>query len=435
MSYVKQNFQDGDTLYADQLNDMDDIISEVAPVTDEAEFPVTPSQFVENSLYNVATNGTYGNNGAYKHAFFNVTPGETYYVTGSCATSNRTYPLGAFYGPYSDYRMSIFGDEANTQYSDYEIVAPENANRMVVNSCNLGEEIKVFTKRRIIDALKDFPEVTQTLAQVVDNETKLAVRVGRNFAPRTVDAVIREAKRNPFEWKSYDKGYVSFVFDDLRDSIDHFAAVFEEYGIPICIAAIPARRYFQASGLTEPKGSYTVGMDMRQVMQTAQGLGGEIMTHNSIVINSRNQYDYSTMYEYFVNSKDTLEELNLTVRGIIRAGGPDQISRSPEIERWLVAEYDYSNMGYTLNHTLERESINQPVADIKALIHNAATNHDWVRFMLHDYDYGDYFTDETVLREILDYCVSEGVAVVTYAHMFDTFGTSKIEKMIAGGTA
>ena len=434
MSYVKQNFKDGDVLHASQLNAMDDVIEGVAPLTEGGEFVLTPTEYVANSVYNVATRENYGDRAAFKHAFYEVTAGETYYITGSSAANPNVYPLCAFWGTKSNYRISIHGTDKETQYADYEITAPEGAVRMVVNSTFVGEEIKVYTRTQIIEALKDYPTVAGNVTGLKQTAQELTERVAHGFSPRNSDAVILQMKRNPPCWKPFDSGYVTFVFDDLLDAVDGICATFEEYNFPIVLAAIPARLNITAKGLQADRGSYTVGMTMRQICHTVESLGGEIMAHNINSITADNQSDVDFMYDYFIHTKDILLQNSYNIRGIIRAGGTNQISRSKEIERYLIAEYEYSDMGYTAHHRMDRVTINQPVEDIKAAILNAKNTSTWLRFYGHDYDYGDYFTSEAVLREILDYCVSVSIPVVTCMHMYDTFASTYLEEALNGNS-
>lgn len=261
--------------------------------------------------------------------------------------------------------------------------------------------------------------------QVAANEEA----IDRGFFPAMSDATIYESAKNPFAWEAFDKGYVSFVFDDLRDSVDSPCSIFEEYGFPIVLAAIPARENAVANGLSQTRGNFTPGMTMKSICLQVVANGGEIMAHNPRAINTELQWDKDFMYEYFIGTKKKLESWGLNIRGIIRAGGEDQLSFSPEIDRWLISNYEYSNMSENFaNHNIQRITINQSIENLKTAIGNAAENKSWVRIMAHDYDYGggETFTGESDLREILDYCKTSGISVVTYSYMFDRFGTSEL---------
>ena len=83
-------------------------------------------------------------------------------------------------------------------------------------------------------------------------------------------------------------------------------------------------------------------MSVKEVCDRVVILGGEILAHNSSpVINVTNQYDYDFMHKYFITTKKQLEVNGYNVRGIIRAGGTGAISGTPEIEKWLIGNYEY----------------------------------------------------------------------------------------------
>ena len=378
-------------------------------VTAEAE------KTVDGSLYNVRNGSTYGTNDAsLQHMFFKVEEGMKYYVSGSSASDGTLYSLGGFLQNMSGAAFETFGTNNSTEYTDYEIKAPIGAQYMVVNRNK--ENIKIVVRKEI--------GLRESLAKT---------SIAKNYSAKTLDGVIYEAKKNPFCFKTFNKGYISFVFDDLPNVIDSIAATFEEYNMPLCIAAIPDYLTYSATSLTQNRGSYTQGMTRQAVCTKVQELGGEIFAHNSEVINVENQFDYTFMYNHFITSKELLEQKGLTIRGIIRSGGEGQINKSAEIERWVTGNYEYSNYGYAPQHNLERENINQNINVIKGLIDDAVTNKKWIRIMAHDYNFGngETFTNENDLRTILDYCQNSGITVVTYAYMFDTFRSSELEERIA----
>lgn len=376
---------------------------------------VDPEKTVSGSIYNVQNGSTYGNNdNSLQHMFFKVEPGAKYYVSGSSASNGELYALGGFLKSMSGAAIGAFGTDKSTQYTDYEIKAPSDAVYMVVNRNK--ENIQIVVRKEA--GLK---------------ESLAGVSASRNYSAKTLDGVIYEAKKNPFAFKAFDKGYISFVFDDLPTVIDSIAATFEEYSMPLCLAAIPENLAYSATGLTAAHGSYTKGMLRSAVCTKVQELGGEILAHNTAVINIDNQFDYGFMYDHFITTRKLLEKQGFTIRGIIRSGGTGQINKSAEIERWVTGNYEYSNYGYAPQHNLERDSINQSISTVKSLIDQAVTNKTWLRIMAHDYNFGngETFTGESDLRTILSYCQTKGITVVTYAHMFDTFRSSVLEERIA----
>lgn len=401
------------TSLMERVDDIDNKLGSLGKLTEivDAEAEKT----VSGSIYNVKNGSTYGvDDNSLEHAFFAVTPGMKYYVSGSSASNGSLYALGGFLSSMSGAVMESFGTDNSTQYTDHEVIAPSGSAYMVVNRNK--ENVKIAVRKEV--GLREY------LA---------GVSVGKNYSAKTLDGVICEAKKNPFCFKAFDKGYISFVFDDLPTVIDSIAATFEEYSMPLCIAAIPENLAYYATGLTETRGSYAKGMRRSAVCTQVQELGGEIFAHNTDVINIDNQFDYGFMYDHFITCRETLEKQGYTIRGIIRSGGEGQINKSAEIERWVTGNYEYSNYGYAPQHNLERESINQNLNTVKGLIDDAVSNKKWLRIMAHDFNHGggETFTGEDDLRAILDYCVSSGITVVTYAHMFDAFRSSVLEERIA----
>ena len=418
------------------LDDYDERIDEIEERLGEVPITLTPYEVVDRSIYNVITGETYGDNANYRHEKYTVTPGQTYKITGASASNASSYPAGAFFKNGTAYRLSKFGDAASTVYTDLEVTAPADADYMVLNKNVSGVVIRAVTTETIEAAIDSVAGAANSLNTLQTEMDGLTARIASGYMPRTVDAVIMAEKRNPFRFAAFDKGYVSFVFDDLRLQIDSIASIFEEFGMPVILAALPSRMGVEATGLTQPRGSFTPGMQMFDICRLVVENGGEIQAHNSTVITADNQYDYATMYDYFVTTKERLEHWGVPyvgqIRGLVRAGGEGQLLTSKEIERWVVGYYEYSNMGYTIQHDLSRVTINQPMTDIKTAIADAATNHTWLRIMGHDYDYGGgtTFTGENDLREILSYCNSVGVDVVTYAYMYDNFGSSVLEEKL-----
>ena len=424
---------------SDVLDDYENRISTLEAFKEEIEtvsIRLQPYETVERSLYNVATGETYGDSAAYSHQKFHVTPGQTYIITGTCASNTVCYPAVAFFKSSRAYRLSLAGDTANTTYTDLEVTAPAEAEFMVVNSNLSTVTIKAATTESLPDAVSDLATMSETVAEIQSEFSDVQTRVENAFAPASVDAVIYQSLRNPFKYKEFEKGKISFVFDDLRSQQDSIASIFEMYSMPLCLAAIPSRMGVVANGLEQARGTFTPGMYMFEVVQHVVQNGGETLAHNSVVLNRNNQYDYKTMYSYFFETRANLEYwLSRTgpIRGLIRAGGSDQINSSKEIERWLYATYEYSDMG---NHSemecyyLNRVNINQPLADIKQLIDDCEANKTWLRFYGHDYDYGGGTTlaSEQDLMDILDYVQSKNVDVVTFATMYDDYGSTRAEE-------
>ena len=557
--YTKQNFSDGDVLYAADLNEMDDVIasSDEALQFKEVEPYIrnlTPVKKVPNYLYHVHNKVPFGPGGEKAYQIFDCSPG-TYYITGATATNNVSYPLCAFYDSAGEL-LYAHESEQNTYYTDEEVTAPAGSETLVVNCAQLNapiaaKQLVTSTGSEQIDGILDNissmkasiksmstpkkntevekgveltatsvvegkmygvvgkTEYTKSNAAyaffdvkglnyyfvsgasatngftyslcafyddkdnfldnkgtdtntVYNNElvmapagaVKMVVNRSRsdatikvvtgviqetsgNYSLDVAETLIRLDKRNPFMFKTFDKGYVTFVFDDLLVDLDSIASIFSKHNAPFCIAAIADRLDVKATYLQESAYDYTPGMAMRDIMATAVSKGAEIMTHNSSpVVTQDNQYDYDFMWKHFVQSKKRLQAAGFNIRGLIRAGGAGVISGTQEIEKWLIGNYEYANQGTATQYTLDRISITQPIADIKAAIDDAVQNHKWIRFMCHGYDFdGTTFTGPEDLEEILLYALNyvdtDGtLGIVTYADMFDRFGSSLLQQNI-----
>lgn len=370
---------------------------------------LTADEIVSGKIYNVVTKGTY-NSSAAAYAVYTVTGLKYIFVSGASATNVSSYPLCAAYSETGTL-LDSWGIEPVTTYDDYKVELPSGAVTVVVNRSLSEQSARLLCKAGIVE---ESGGSTGNLWHDI------------NLA----DIRVMEAKKNPFRLAPLDKGYVTFVVDDLLTDLDSIASLFEQYGFPLGIAAIPDRLDMQATFLQETRGNFSPGMTMRQIMAQVVANGGEIMTHNSSpVVTVDNQNDNEFMEGYFVTSKHNLENAGFTVRGLIRAGGTGAISGTPQIERWLtLGGYEYSNIGTADNYNQDRITIQKPQETIKELILKAKTEGTWLKWMVHGYAFGggETFTGEADLIEILEYCQEIGIPVVTYGYIFDHFSSSEL---------
>ena len=274
-------------------------------------------------------------------------------------------------------------------------------------------------------------ELSKKPSYLKDEIEKTVSDYDKDLQDRIATAMIREKKRNPFEFKALDKGFVSFVFDDLRFDIDLVASIFAEFNLPLCVSAIPKNLTHTATGLKADAHGFTTGMKMKDILTKVQENGGEIFSHNDEVVNATNQYDFDFMYGYYVNNKKILEDNGFKVRGLISAGGNGSVTKTDEIEKWLILNYDYSNQGVAGNYDKGRVNLNQPLDTVKQLITDAKNNKLWVSFMAHTLSGQEANITEANLREWLQHCKDIGVDVVTYAHVFDNYSSTKLENLLA----
>ncbi len=368
---------------------------------------LSPIETIEGSILNVRDMGLYSGNNI-EHSFYSITEGSYYFYTAACSSNAYSYPAGAFYDNNGNLIMT-FGESAGMIFENVLVKAPAHATTCVLNKNN---GLKTLSLKEAI-----VPSATPAQTE----------KYNLDFA----DALIRLEKRNPFKFAPMNEGYVTFIFDDLTYDIDTVAAVFAEYNYPACFAAIPIRLSEKANGLSAPKGDYTVGMTMQEVLTQAVADGGEVLVHNrGPAITEESQYDYEFMYGYFVQSKQDLINAGFRPRGIIRAGGANAILRSPEIDRWLIGCYEYANMGTLPQYNWDRVDTNGDLSAMKEAIDRAYTDHTWVVFMCHGldaYHHGEAMSDESRLREILTYCQTKGINTVTCSYIFDHYSSSTTE--------
>ena len=382
---------------------------------------VTPSITKIDKLCNLVTLAERESPGS-AYSRFSVQGGNLYLVSGKAASNTDAYCLGGFLDSENNV-LAKFGTEPYMIYNDLPVIAPEGATTMIVNTNRNSEyPTSCFNAEYDTDCIDEIKETV--------------TRLSRDYSLDVADALIRQAKKNPFQLAALDKGYVTFVFDDLMNEIDSIASIFEQYQMPLCLAAIPVKMSQRANWLEQSRGSFTPNMLKSEIMRVVVSNGGEILAHNtSPVVDVTNQYDYDFMYGYFVKCKKAIEDAGFKVRGIIKAGGTGAISGTPEIERWLIGNYEYSNIGSAENYNKIRININQPLDDLKASIQDAYTNHTWLRIVGHGYGaehLGDYLPDEAALEAILDYCNTLGITVCTYAYIFDNFSSSAFLESLKG---
>ena len=245
--------------------------------------------------------------------------------------------------------------------------------------------------------------------------------IAKRYNLGTAATLVELASRNPFRFSALEEAKISFVWDGPYADLDKVAAIFKGYNFPICVGATPSFMYATASGLSEPSNGYTVGMSMPDLLAKIVEDGGEIMVHPDGLVTASNQDDYDAMYDYFVSDKEKIESYGFSVRGQVRHGGSGIVTGTPQIEKWLIGNYEYGNNGTADNYNLQRIDINQTLANLKAAVDNAVANKTWLRFMCHSLDssLSANAVSEEILTGLLDYIAGLNVDVVTYAAVFD----------------
>ena len=219
-------------------------------------------------------------------------------------------------------------------------------------------------------------------------------------------------------YDKFDKAYITFVNDDTWGSIHDYANLFIEKDIPLVLATIPELLIENSSSTEETR---------LEVARRVEQAGGEIIAHNGAPLTREGFSDYSTMYSYFVRTKQMFNAYNLDVNGIILSGGTGQVTGAEETERWASSIYSYSDLygvkGENLNNVYfyGRGNIgnyNNDLDKIKQEIDSTIENKTWRIFYFHT----SYEIKDEVLEQVLDYVNSrseEEVEVVTYKEMYE----------------
>lgn len=390
---------------SDLSKDVDDLNTESvrlgnakldAPAFDNYEYEA--ETMINQGFMDVRTGAIYAGTTSRSYEY-SVSPGDVMVCHGRTSVNGAVYPAFIFLD--SDRNVIGSSGSANSTTHTETLTVPRSCATLVINGMTSAASYVPYCYKRIYAADKPFN-----------------LPMARNL--RNIAAL------NPFEFSSSqfgEHGTVTFVFDDGHEDLDSICSIFEEFNYPVCLAVPPERLKARCTELTEARGSFTVGMTVKEVCDAVVANGGEIMVHHFTPVSAASQYDYDFMLTNYYTGRLALENAGYTVRGFIKAGGTGSVTRTDELEAWLNGNYEYSDSGKQLNFNLTRISINQPLADLQALIQGCAENRTWLRFMGHYYTTGggQTFAGESDLRTILGYCRDAGVEVATYATVFDRY--------------
>ena len=204
--------------------------------------------------------------------------------------------------------------------------------------------------------------------------------------------------------------------------MDEYAELFIKRKIPLVLATVPELLIENASSQKETR---------LQVARRVEEAGGEIIAHNGGVLTQEGFSDYSTMYSFFVRTKQIFNYYGFDVNGIILSGGVGQVAGAQETEEWASSFYSYSDL-YGVKQEPTEEIIdsvyfhtrsgmsryNNSLEKIKQEIDVAIQNRTWLVFYFHDSK--DINTE--ILEQVLDYVEmksAEELEVVTYKEMYE----------------
>ena len=304
--------------------------------------------------------------------YVEVTEGERFRINYYCSW----YPdvASILFLDSEDKVLQVHAYTKSTTFTDYTIVVPTGATKMHFTFYN-NQKYKIDRVRLV--------------------EGKDLEQLDSQWYQKQCQKILEENQQYSWEntpKKTLDKAYIAFVLDDCRPGMDLVADLFEEYNIPLCIAAISDEFYNPASK----------GIESRlQVCERVVKNGGEILAHNGQVVTEKSMDDFTTMYEHFYKDKKYLEAYGFPVQGIILAGGKGQIAGSSKTDMWVRTNFDYSDL-YGVEEQGEpyyHSRVSMGSEGYRDIIQETIKNKDFVSFYFHGYEE----VKEEKVREILDY--------------------------------
>ena len=344
--------------------------------------------------------------------FIPVTAGERLLV--SCA-SRTNIPGVAYYKAAEFKSANLVGaaltTTAGTAHTDVFVTVPEGARYMVLNTLDAHP---IVCKR--IAAISPRERILE-----LENEAA-KIREDADYEIRQLERRATAAEKgNDFTWGDFDKSYFVFVHDDSNRYLTTAYTAFHEKGVPFSSAAI-------VSALTAVHNEKTV----KEWMDLIVADGGEILCHYGG--NLQDTTEDAVWYEKVVSAKRTFEENGFVIRGLILADSSQR--NSAKGEKFCRRYYDYADkVGISQQYNLGRSlMLNYASLDaFKAHLATCMQKPGLYAFGFH----GDHRADEAwitqeALAEIIAYITAnENCEITTYSHVFDTMGTTKLEKRLA----
>lgn len=289
----------------------------------------------------------------------------------------------------------------------------------VVQAYSFGATTKMKTQEIQVpkNAVKMHLSMYVNQTYRIERKTEL---VGADLSTITEETYVEQSMRKMQELSkstaggySLDKAYITFVLDDCRPDMDRVADIFQEYEIPLCIAAVHENLLFPASRGEETR---------QQVCERVVAAGGEVLAHDGEVITQETLRDYCELTEQFYEDKWVLEQKGFDVNGIVLAGGSGQIIGHPVTDTFAKTFYQYSDLygnedaGEPYYH--RRIWLGNCHESYKGIIENAVKEKTWLVLYFHDLNE----VNAEKLREILAFVSAldeKEAETVTYKTLYD----------------
>ena len=223
---------------------------------------------------------------------------------------------------------------------------------------------------------------------------------------------ITASAETDFKMKSFDKAYITFVFDDGNMPFtEECYNIFKAFDMPMCCSIISKRAE------ENPK--------LISVLKDVEKSGGEILshtyTHNAF---NKNSTEADFIYE-LKNSYIHLSALGFNINGVIEAGsgGAEKEANYEAMEAVTREYYKYSDYyGVSPQYQNPRTwFMYNSISSIKSMIDTAIIRKRWIILAAHNFNE----ISKNDLIEILSYIQSkpeDKIDVVNWNYIYENFG-------------
>ena len=325
-------------------------------------------------------------------------------------------PLAVFFDINNEFICYVNGDRE--WVNDYqEITVPYNAYKVYISDNDAKYEIDLqvpefesFDLKKELETIKT--EIQNIIYELQNAQSQLA----------------KTQRFNDFDYANFDKAYFVLTIDDANKYLSEVYDLCHELGIVMCPAIIPS----ELNTIYDNSN----GRSIKDICDLVVADGGEILSHSGKYIKDDSTYtDYE---EVFRDTKKILEDNGYEIRGIITAGGAGYSSFTKKLDDWSRKYYDYSDQNGlktspAYSHSRWWHHDYSTIENCKTYVDNAIKNKSFVVMAMHGTDDTSDLEHITHLRELLEYMISKGkdkLQFVTWAYVYDNFGTTKLEKRI-----
>lgn len=361
--------------------------------------------YYDNDVTDTADSGlikrdmsVYADNNA-KHIVLSVQQGEIYIISGS---SNNAYYAGAWFRKNGVNTTFLFNGNGEI-FEDYIVRIPADVDTLVVNGHNSLHVLKV---------IKKIPFSNSDLKQIYDNKESIT---DTNFEIENLERrVLKAEKGNDFAWKSFDKPYFVFFHDDTNSYTEEFANIFASNNAPLCESVI-------VSNIPEHIDT------LRSIVSN----GGELFAHYDASPNEATPD--SDWYSYTAEVKREIESYGFDCRGIVRANSTVKYTNKGEKYCRRYFDYAMDGVGISEQYKLKRILIlNYSNLDaMKNAITTSLASNGFYAFGFHGGRSDESWFTADAISEIVAMIKSGGGEIVNMSYLFDTFGTTALEKRLS----